>query len=169
MERLFFFLKRLKCPNFLFPNQKNVFLSFEFRKTFVIWLFAVYHKPELRQIQDESWTKHEGTTAQLLSLLQNMVLIIIRNWSIFCVAYSIHDLMWAVSVSYYLKMHLGIRRRSVLSSLFTRRRRSNGFCHTRGRRSFGGRYAFACGNCRWTNRIRSKRDIRRHKTRAADD
>jgi hypothetical protein len=74
MEQLLFYLKHLACPQFLLPRD-DLIVSSRFRNNLLIWLHAVYSKPSLRIVQDESWTKHEGEPTDILKWIQLMVFL----------------------------------------------------------------------------------------------
>lgn len=79
-------LARLRCPAFLrikdananpkqHQQQSQCVASSAFRKTFVLWLFAVYRAPALclSSDNDESWIRHEPLQQELLQWLHLVV------------------------------------------------------------------------------------------------
>lgn len=78
LERLQFYLTRLRCPAFLSvpieQQRQQSFSSCAFRKTLLLWLFAVYRSPSVRLVDnEESWAKHEPSPQELLQWLRLMV------------------------------------------------------------------------------------------------
>lgn len=66
-------LRGLRCPAFLTATEQTL-QGASFRKTLVLWLYAVYHTPALREnSESDAWTAHEPSAAQLQQWLQLMV------------------------------------------------------------------------------------------------
>ncbi|TMW63603.1 hypothetical protein Poli38472_002544 [Pythium oligandrum] len=68
-RRLTHFLTALTCPAFLHATRERL-QSGAFRRTLCLWLYAVYHQPELRKGSDEQWTRNEPTPERLTRWLQ---------------------------------------------------------------------------------------------------
>lgn len=85
LERLQFCLTRLRCPAFLHVHteqQQQRVSSCAFRKTLLLWLFAVYRSPSVRLLDDsdENWTKHEPSPQELLQWLRLMVRSVLHSY-----------------------------------------------------------------------------------------
>lgn len=81
LHRLQVFLARLRCPSFLqlhTDQHAQSLASCAFRRTLLLWLFAVYRTPSVRLVEDESWTRDEPSPQEMLRWLHTMV----RRWQL---------------------------------------------------------------------------------------
>lgn len=66
-------LRRLRCPAFLSATEQTL-QGACFRRTLILWLYAAYHTPALRESSEsDAWTAHEPSTGQLQQWLGLMV------------------------------------------------------------------------------------------------
>lgn len=83
LVRLQLFLTRLRCPAFLHVHieQQQSISSCAFRKTLLLWLFAVYRSPRVRLVDDDvSWTRHEPSPQELRQWLRLMVCSVLHDY-----------------------------------------------------------------------------------------
>ena len=84
MQRVLFYLARLRCPEFLVPHDSNALLTTSFRRTLLLWLYAIYMDPGKRLAPSmDDWARHEPTQPQMINWLHAIVRRLLLFFAVF--------------------------------------------------------------------------------------